>query len=148
MTDTTTLASAAFAAFEHADWHGLQQGPYVVYLLAYARRDAFYIDVASDLLAIEGRCRHLVAQQRATLPEPGVRALLMTWFEVCNDPAAAQARANEIRRWTHAWQRRLVETLNPQWLDLAAYALGFPGKLAQVGERQVQFSTILNSGDT
>lgn len=148
MTDTTTLASAAFAAFEHADWHGLQQA--LTWCTCWRmhgemRSTSMWQATCSLSKGDAGIWWH---NNAPPYPVLGVRALLMTWFEVCNDPAAAQARANEIRRWTHAWQRRLVETLNPQWLDLAAYALGFPGKLAQVGERQVQFSTILNSGDT
>ncbi|WP_029221272.1 endonuclease [Xanthomonas cassavae] len=147
MTDTRALARTAFAAFAHADWHGLLHGPHVVYLLAHARRDAFYIDVASDLAAVTGQCRHLMAQQEATLPRRQVMPLLLVWFEVQNDPAAARARANAIRRWTHAWQRRLVETLNPQWLDLDGYACGFPGELPQVGERRARRSNIPNPFD-
>ncbi|MCC4604100.1 endonuclease [Xanthomonas campestris] len=147
MTDTIAPANAAFAAFEHADWHGLLHGPHVVYLLAHARRDAFYIDVASDLRAVAKQCRHLVAQQEATLPQTQVMPLLLVWFEVHDDPAAARARANEIRRWTHAWQRRLVDALNPLWLDVDGYACGFPGELSQVGERQVRQSDIPNPFD-
>ncbi|MCC8536165.1 endonuclease [Xanthomonas axonopodis pv. poinsettiicola] len=144
MTDTIALANAAFAAFGHADWHGLLHGPSVVYLLAHARRDAFYIDVASDLSAVAKQCRHLVEQQEATLPRPQVMPLLLVWFEVHDDSAAARARATEIRHWTHAWQRRLVETLNPHWLDVYGYAYGFPGKLPQVGEHRARQSNLPN----
>ncbi|MFA0923939.1 endonuclease [Xanthomonas fragariae] len=135
MADTRPPVRAEFAAFKHADWHGLQHGPCVVYLLAHAQREAFYIDTATGLGDIEKMRRRIILQQQATLPAKRMVPLLLVWFEPCADQAFASARAKQLRRWPHAWQRRLVETLNPAWVDLNSYALGFPGVLPQVGER-------------
>ncbi|CAD0351715.1 GIY-YIG nuclease family protein [Xanthomonas hortorum] len=138
MADTISPVRSEFAALEHADWDSLFHGPSVVYLLAHARREAFYIDVASGLGAISDTRRRIIVQQEASLPRERVMPLLLVWFEACTDLAAAKARATQLRAWPHAWRRQLVETLNPAWIDLDAYALGFPGALAQVGERHAQ----------
>jgi predicted GIY-YIG superfamily endonuclease len=147
MADTRDPVRSEFAALKHADWHSLFHGPCLVYLLAHARREAFYIDVATGLDAITDKRRRIIMQQEASLPKERVMPLLLVWFEACPDPDAAQARIRQLRAWPHSWRRQLVETLNPAWIELDAYALGFPGALAQVGEHRAQCRDLQNPED-
>lgn len=121
-----------------ADWLGLARGPYVVYLLAHARREAFYIDVSTSADAIEKARSRIVQQQRATLPKSQWKAPYMVWFERADDEAGAQARAAQIRSLPHAWQRRMVDMMNPVWMDLLGCSVGLPLEfMPAIGERCV-----------
>jgi putative endonuclease len=51
---------------------------------------------------------------------------ILVWFEPATDDASATARAKHIRSLPHAWQRRLVDTFNHDWLDLYPYRVGMP----------------------
>ncbi|ALN88849.1 hypothetical protein LC55x_5603 [Lysobacter capsici] len=44
-------------------------------------------------------------------------AFCLVWFERMQTRSAALARAAEIRRWPHRWQRRLIESVNPDWWE-------------------------------
>ena len=46
----------------------------------------------------------------------------ITWLayhEATNDVSAALAREKQLKRWSRSKKLALVETLNPQWKDLA-----------------------------
>ncbi|MEB1529244.1 hypothetical protein [Xanthomonas sp. WHRI 7945] len=53
-------------------------------------------------------------------------ATLAVWYEECENEAAALLRAAEISRLSHCRQRRLIDSFNPQWLDLSGMSIGFP----------------------
>lgn len=138
MADTYPENWAGIEEPKGADWHSLEHGPYVVYLLAHARRDAFYIDVAANIEAIREAWSLIVCQQKATLPESQWIPPCLVWFEPAGDEASAQARAKHVRTLPHAWQRRLVDAMNPTWLDLYAYFRRMPLRhLPTVGEQRL-----------
>lgn len=138
MADASRLARPECAALEQADWHGLEHGPAVVYLLAHARREAFYIDVATNLDAIQEVYDNLRQRQVFTLPESQWAPPQLVWFEPAADAALAQARVGQIRALPHAWQRRLVAAMNPAWFDLYTYVKGYPVKIV-VGEQRMSW---------
>ncbi|WP_245979344.1 endonuclease [Solilutibacter pythonis] len=134
------MVRPALARLEKADWHGLEHGPAVAYLLAHARREAFYIDVADNLAALRTHWDRIVMQQKMTLPATQLKLPLLVWFEPSADAASAQARIEHIRTLPHAWKRHLVETMNPAWLDLYAYFKKHPiWMMTAIGERGALF---------
>ncbi|ATQ45114.1 GIY-YIG nuclease [Caulobacter mirabilis] len=42
----------------------------------------------------------------------------LVWYEVHDTREAAKAREQKLKKWNRAWKIRLIEALNPQWLDL------------------------------
>ncbi len=42
----------------------------------------------------------------------------LVWYEVHDDRSGAFRRERKIKKWNRAWKIRLIEGLNPQWLDL------------------------------
>lgn len=140
----TTVADVDFEKWpwveemKDVDWRALTQGPHLVYLLAHARREAFYIDVATNAGGIEAAWSRIVQQQQSSLPESQWRSPYLVWFERADDEASAQARAAHIRTLPHAWQRRMVDMINPLWMDLHGCSLGLPLEyMPVVGERCV-----------
>ncbi len=126
----------ALAPLELADWRSFRHGPALIYLLAHARREAFYIDIAENREAIQKEWHRIAMLQMATLPEARLMPPLLVWFEPADEMSSAQARLKQIRDLPHAWQRRLVDMMNPAWLDLDAYFHGFPLDIMPVvGER-------------
>ena len=45
----------------------------------------------------------------------------LVWFEQCETPQAAIAREKQIKGWARARKIALVESVNPEWRDLAAH---------------------------
>ena len=87
---------------------------YYVYILA-SRSRTLYVGVTNN---IERR----LAEHRAGVASPfswryGVRRLV--FLECTPSPRDAIAREKQIKRWTRAKKVALIETNNPQWVDLA-----------------------------
>jgi len=100
------------------------EGPWLVYLLASGRDQPYAVGVGHDLEevgydAFEHRSRRMYSANRYSR-DP----FLLVWYEVQPDRERSLVRAAQIRRWPHAWQRRLVETDNPQWLEQWKRELG------------------------
>ncbi len=84
-----------------------------VYILASKRNGTLYIGVTSDLAkriwehrndAVEGftkkyNMHHLV------------------YYELHDDMVTAIAKEKQLKKWNRTWKIRLIEELNPQWLD-------------------------------
>ena len=68
-------------------------------------------------------------RKRAVRVLPGDGGLtqpaLVVWYQPCGNEDAAVALVNEINHLTLLWQRGLIESRNPQWVDLGAVAVGF-----------------------
>lgn len=109
--------------------------PWLVYVLAHQRSRPYIIGVGRDLEqigydAFEHGSRIMKAANRYSR-DP----FLLMWYEAQSGRDQALARAAQIRRWPHAWQRRLVETSNPQWLEQWKQEIGVSPLLwAQVPE--------------
>lgn len=104
-----------------------------VYLLAYARSGDFYIDVACSLSEICLFCYRNRDEQLHMLGERQCKPLRLVLTEAFVSEAEARRRCAELRAMPHAWQRRVVDDANPEWLDLDHLIIGFPW-VGSVGE--------------
>ena len=50
---------------------------------------------------------------------------------------SVQLRCAEIKRMPHAWQRRIVDRLNPQWLSMANELIAFLHSRDGIGEEGI-----------
>ena len=72
---------------------------------------------------------HLVArayQHRNGLVDGFTRehgCTLLVWFEAHDDLQEARRRESQIKKWKRDWKLKLIESENPDWLDL------YPGLL-------------------
>ncbi|ANK82742.1 MAG: hypothetical protein TEF_19540 [Rhizobiales bacterium NRL2] len=88
---------------------------YYVYILANARRGAFYVGVTSDLI---GRCH----QHKAGIPNSFTNRYsikYLIWYESHGDPESAIRREKRIKRWTREQKTSVIEAHNPEWRDLS-----------------------------
>jgi putative endonuclease len=87
---------------------------YYVYLLASHKHGTLYVGVTSNLL---GRVyQHKTGVVRGFTRRYHVH--LLVWFECYDDPLTAIAREKEIKKWRREWKVNLIESTNPEWLDL------------------------------
>jgi putative endonuclease len=87
---------------------------YYVYLLASHKHGTLYVGVTSNLL---GRAyQHKTGAVRGFTRRYHVH--LLVWFECYDDPLTAIAREKEIKKWRREWKINLIESTNPEWLDL------------------------------
>ncbi|HUE78414.1 MAG TPA: GIY-YIG nuclease family protein [Sphingomicrobium sp.] len=92
-----------------------------VYILASRERGTLYIGVTSDLLARVYQHRDL--QKQGFTSRYAVHRLAR--FEMFEDMPTAIAREKQLKRWYRQWKINLIESENPQWVDLAV-GLGLP----------------------
>ncbi len=92
-----------------------------VYILGSQPRGTLYIGVTSDLI---GRL-----WQHRTNALPGFTAEYhvhqLVRFEMLGDMENAILREKQLKRWHRQWKINLIESENPQWVDLAV-GLGLP----------------------
>ena len=91
-----------------------------VYILASGKHGTLYIGVTSNLMA-------RLHQHREGLIEGftsryGVDRLVR--FEMFDDMANAITREKQLKKWNRDWKLNLIESDNPEWVDLAV-SLGF-----------------------
>ena len=84
------------------------------YLMTSARNGTLYLGVTSDLLT--RGAQHRRGEFEGFSAKYGCNRLV--WFEQYSDMATAIAREKQIKSWRRAWKIALIETRNPQWLDL------------------------------
>ena len=88
--------------------------PYVVYMLASRKHGTLYIGVTNDLA-------RRIAEHKAKVGEGftaryGVDKLV--WSETYDRIDEAITREKMLKKWRRDWKIRLIETDNPNWLDL------------------------------
>ena len=106
----------------------------IVYVLAFARRQTFYVDVAKDFAdAIAVKYRIDLAQHRHS-GKRGVTPLYCVYVECHASEDAAHQRCAEIKALPHAWQRRIIDHFNPAWLSMANELIAFPCSRDAIGE--------------
>jgi putative endonuclease len=87
---------------------------YFVYILTSKRNGTLYTGVTNDL---ERRVwEHKHGYRKSFTDKYGVKALV--WFEHYEDIDAAISREKRVKRWRRAWKLKLIETDNPDWVDL------------------------------
>jgi putative endonuclease len=85
-----------------------------VYLLASQRYGTLYCGVTSDLVRRIWEHRNEAAA--GFTQRHGVHRLV--WFELHGSMHEAFAREKRIKEWRRAWKINLIESTNPNWLDL------------------------------
>ena len=100
--------------------------PFYVYIFTNARCGPYRIGIAAGIKAIDNqRSKYRRESCGVNPPEPR-DIFLSVWYEECINEFAAQKRADEISLMPYPWQRRLIESLNPQWLDYSGLGMGLP----------------------
>jgi putative endonuclease len=86
----------------------------VVYILTNAARGTLYVGVTSDL--IKRVWQHREGLVEGFTKEQALKRLV--WFEPHATMMSAIVREKAIKKWRRVWKLELVETSNPEWLDL------------------------------
>ena len=92
-----------------------------VYLLASQRYGTIYIGVTSDLIARLWHHRTDAVDGFTSR----YRVYRLVRFEQFTTMHDAISREKQLKRWHRQWKIHLIESENPQWVDLAP-ALGLP----------------------
>jgi putative endonuclease len=85
-----------------------------VYILASKRDGVLYVGVTSDL---HGR----MAEHDQELIEGFTKrhnVKLLVYYEMHDGMTAAIRREKQLKEWHRAWKVRLIEGMNPEWLNL------------------------------
>ncbi len=85
-----------------------------VYILASKRNGVLYIGVTSDL---EGRmAQHDQALIEGFTKRYGVK--LLVYYEFHESMNDAIKREKQLKEWRRAWKVRLIQSMNPEWINL------------------------------
>jgi putative endonuclease len=90
------------------------------YILASRRNGTLYIGVTSDLF-------QRVALHKQNLIEgftKRYRVHRLVYYETHPTMEAAIRREKQLKEWRRAWKIRLIESMNPEWIDLFEEATG------------------------
>ena len=92
-----------------------RQHQYYVYLLTNWNSNVMYVGVTNDL----GRriYEHREKLVKGFTEKYNVHKLV--YFEETGDIAEALEREKEIKKWRRSKKNELVESLNPEWIDLS-----------------------------
>ena len=87
---------------------------YYVYMMTNATR-TLYIGVTNDL-------ERRVYEHKRKLVDGFTKKYSVTWlayYEVTSDVYVALTREKQLKKWSRGKKVALIESLNPQWTDLA-----------------------------
>jgi putative endonuclease len=87
---------------------------YWVYILASAQGGTLYIGVTNDLV-------RRIYEHRMGLAEGFTKKYeihRLVYFEQYDDVENAIRREKRLKKWNRAWKNRLIEEVNPDWVDL------------------------------
>jgi putative endonuclease len=85
-----------------------------VYILASRRNGTLYVGVTSDL--VRRVAEHRSSAVAGFVRDYGVYRLVFAEFHATMPDAIL--REKRIKKWRRAWKLELIESENPQWLDL------------------------------
>ena len=85
-----------------------------VYIMASRYRGTLYVGVTSALWSRV--CDHKNELRPGFTSDYAVKTLV--WYEHHQSMEAAIKREKQLKAWQRAWKFRLVESMNPNWLDL------------------------------
>ena len=95
---------------------------YFVYIMASGKNGTLYVGSTSDL---PGRAtQHREELIDGFTKKYGVKTLV--YFEEVADPYVMVTRERQLKKWNRDWKIRLIEELNPEWLDLDIGQSGSP----------------------
>ena len=85
-----------------------------VYILASKRNGTLYTGVTSDLSdRVNKHKQDLIAGFTKRY-----RVHTLVYYEMHNLMPDAIRREKQIKEWQRAWKIRLIESMNPEWIDL------------------------------
>ena len=87
---------------------------FAVYMLANQRNGTLYIGVTSNLA--KRVWEHKEDSVGGFTHEYGVTMLV--WYELHGSAESAITREKQLKKWNRAWKVRLIEGMNPYWIDL------------------------------
>jgi putative endonuclease len=85
-----------------------------VYILASQRNGTLYIGVTSDL--VQRIWQHKSDAVKGFTKK--YRVHILVWYELHGDMENAIIREKRLKKWNRAWKLRLIEQMNPDWMDL------------------------------
>lgn len=86
-----------------------------VYILTNRPKGVLYVGVTNDLA--RRMAKHKGRYVGGFTRDYGVSKLV--YFEAYASILAARARERTMKRWRRTWKISLVETMNPEWIDLS-----------------------------
>ena len=86
-----------------------------VYILSKKFNGALYIGVTSDLMKRLHQHRNGLLKGHAAR----YRIVRLVRFEMFDDMEHAIAREKQLKNWRREWKLNLIESENPDWVDLA-----------------------------
>jgi len=86
-----------------------------IYILSNKRNGVLYIGVTSDLL--KRTYQHKYHVVNGFSKKYNLNKLI--YFEMHESMNDAIAREKQLKKWNRAWKIKLIETINPEWLDLS-----------------------------
>jgi putative endonuclease len=91
-----------------------------VYILASKPNGTLYIGVTSDL---HGRmAEHKQALVAGFATKYGVTRLV--YYEMHDSMEGAIRREKQLKKWNRLWKLRIIEEINPEWMELFDEATG------------------------
>ncbi|MBT2746630.1 MULTISPECIES: hypothetical protein [unclassified Lysobacter] len=94
-------------------------------LLADQRAGPYVVGVGGLLADVMREVKETHFKRACAADDHGLAAFCLVWYEQMETHDAARMRAAEIRNWPHRWQRRLVESVNPDWWERSQMESGF-----------------------
>ena len=85
-----------------------------VYMLASGRSGTLYVGVISDLFLRVGLHKQDLID--GFTKRYGVHRLV--YYEMHHTMPDAIRREKRLKKWNRAWKTRLIESMNPEWVDL------------------------------
>jgi putative endonuclease len=91
-----------------------------VYIMASQRNGTLYTGVTSDLAKRVWQYKNDTFEGFSK--KYGTKMLV--WYESGDSIEGAIMREKQIKKWNRVWKLRLIESMNPEWLDLSGNILG------------------------
>ncbi len=88
---------------------------YYVYILSNVGKNVVYIGVTSDLVKRVYEHKHHLDPESFTSKYNVDR---LVYYECTNDVRAAIAREKQLKGWVRRKKNQLIESKNPNWVDL------------------------------
>ncbi len=88
---------------------------YYVYILTNSHRNVLYTGVTNDLVRRMYEHKHHLDKGSFTAQ---YNVEILVYYEVTSDVTSAIEREKQIKGWNRKRKNKLVESKNPNWLDL------------------------------
>ena len=87
---------------------------FYVYILSSKRNGTLYTGITSDLLKRVYEHKHELVKGFTSK----YKVHNLVWYEVHESAESAIMREKQIKKWKRDWKLKLIEKVNPGWMDL------------------------------